>query len=215
MHSASLAIWNRVCSRDLFAWAYPTSCLTRRAACALRWPISSAGITDVRSRYRGKANVYLNSLRKNLSRSTHSLLYLLIPTLSALTDLPHTQANKYFKLGNPGFRWEYQLIDVGDFQGIGEMAPSRYFLQNLGEAEYLVAVYMYMRLLGYPAERITFLTTYQGQKALLNDVVRNRCGSHPFFGMPAQVSWKGGGREGAGPVWKNGRARSAMSTVEF
>jgi intron-binding protein aquarius len=128
----------------------------------------------------------------------------------ALTDLPHTQANKYFKLANPGFRWEYQLIDVGDFQGIGEMAPSRYFLQNLGEAEYLVAVYMYMRLLGYPAERITFLTTYQGQKALLNDVVRNRCGSHPFFGMPAQVSREGEGGM-AGLVWKNDRPR----TVEF
>ncbi len=44
-------------------------------------------------------------------------------------------------------------------------------LQNLGEAEYVVAVYMYMRLLGYPAHSISILTTYNGQKSLLEDVI--------------------------------------------
>eukprot|EP00961_Rhodomonas_salina_P299438 3938926-Rhodomonas_salina.2 len=38
--------------------------------------------------------------------------------------------------------------------------------QNLAEAEYVVAVYMYMCLLGYPAEKITMLSTYNGQVPL-------------------------------------------------
>ena len=49
-----------------------------------------------------------------------------------------------------------------------------YFYQNLGEAEYAVAMFMYMRLIGYPAERISILTTYNGQKHLLRDVVNAR-----------------------------------------
>lgn len=60
-------------------------------------------------------------------------------------------------------------------------------LQNLGEAEYLVSVYQYMRLLGYPAERISVLTTYNGQKALIQDVLERRCAYHPLFGRPAMV----------------------------
>ena len=60
-------------------------------------------------------------------------------------------------------------------------------LQNLGEAEYLVSVYQYMRLLGYPAHKISVLTTYNGQKALLRDVFERRCAHHPAFGRPAKV----------------------------
>ena len=35
--------------------------------------------------------------------------------------------------------------------------------QNLGEAEYVVAVFQYMRLLGYPADSISIITSYNGQ----------------------------------------------------
>ena len=41
-----------------------------------------------------------------------------------------------------------KLVNVEDFNGVGESEPNPYFYQNLGEAEYVVAVYMYMRLLG-------------------------------------------------------------------
>lgn len=64
-------------------------------------------------------------------------------------------------------------------------------LQNLGEAEYLVSLYQYMRLLGYPASRISILTTYNGQKALLRDVIERRCANHPAFGRPAKVRSRG------------------------
>lgn len=65
--------------------------------------------------------------------------------------------------------------------------PVPYFFQNLAEAEYVVTLYQYMRLLGYPAEKISMLTTYNGQKALLKDVVERRCAHHPAFGVPHKV----------------------------
>ncbi|CAM9758399.1 unnamed protein product, partial [Phaeothamnion confervicola] len=61
--------------------------------------------------------------------------------------------------------------------------------QNLGEAEYVVATYQYMRLLGYPADRIAILTTYNGQKALIRDVLQQRCAANPaLFGAPSRVT---------------------------
>jgi len=74
-------------------------------------------------------------------------------------------------------------------QGRGESEPVPHFYQNLGEAEYLVSVFQYMRLLGYPAEKISILTTYNGQKALLRDVIELRCAQHPAFGRPHKVCW--------------------------
>ena len=52
-----------------------------------------------------------------------------------------------------------------------------------------MALYQYMRLRGYPAERISILTTYNGQKALIQDVVERRCVGHPAFGRPLKVGW--------------------------
>jgi hypothetical protein len=78
--------------------------------------------------------------------------------------------------------------DTPDFEGRGETVPVPYFFQNLAEAEYVVTLYQYMRLLGYPAEKISMLTTYNGQKALLKDVVERRCAHHPAFGVPHKVS---------------------------
>ena len=61
--------------------------------------------------------------------------------------------------------------------------------QNLGEAELVVSVYQYMRLRGYPAHRISILTTYNGQRALLADVIERRCARHPAFGRPSKVAF--------------------------
>lgn len=78
----------------------------------------------------------------------------------------------------------------------GETEPTPYFIQNLGEAEYAVAIYAFMRLMGYPAHKISILTTYNGQKELIKDVVRQRCAAHPLLGWPAKVRRSGGeGRE--------------------
>nr|WJH19508.1 RNA helicase aquarius [Euglena gracilis] len=105
-----------------------------------------------------------------------------------LGDLPHVQTDPAFHVANAGFTYEYQCVDVPDYNGHGETEPQPHFFQNLGEAEYVVAVYMYMRLLGYPAEKISILTTYNGQKFLIRDVLNHRCGENTVFGLPAKVT---------------------------
>uniref|UniRef100_A0AAX7TCD2 Aquarius intron-binding spliceosomal factor n=1 Tax=Astatotilapia calliptera TaxID=8154 RepID=A0AAX7TCD2_ASTCA len=99
-----------------------------------------------------------------------------------LGNLPHVQQLPEFQVPNPGLTFDFQLINVEDFNGVGESEPNPYFYQNLAEAEYSVALYMYMRLLGYPAERISILTTYNGQKHLIRDVINQRCAGNPVFG---------------------------------
>lgn len=89
-------------------------------------------------------------------------------------NLPHVLTNESYLKANGGLSFEYQLVNVVDFNGVGESQPSPFFYQNLAEAEYVVATFMYMRLLGYPAEKISILTTYNGQKHLIRDVVNAR-----------------------------------------
>lgn len=105
-----------------------------------------------------------------------------------LDDLQHVLDNVEYNLANPGFQFEYQMINVEDFNGVGETEPNQFFYQNLAEAEYVVAVFMYMRLLGYPAEKISILTTYNGQKHLIRDVINLRCGENPLIGKPLKVT---------------------------
>ncbi|CAG2195585.1 AQR [Mytilus edulis] len=69
-----------------------------------------------------------------------------------------------------------------------ESEPNPYFYQNLAEAEYVIATFMYMRMLGYPAEKISILTTYNGQKHLIRDVCKQRCGTNPFIGFPHKIT---------------------------
>ncbi|MCO5611849.1 hypothetical protein L7F22_066108 [Adiantum nelumboides] len=105
-----------------------------------------------------------------------------------LGDLPYMKEDERFHLANAGFAHEYQLIDVPDYEGRGESEPSKWFYQNLGEAEYIVSVFQYMRLLGYPASKISILSTYNGQKHLIRDVVEKRCAGHPWFGRPSKIA---------------------------
>jgi intron-binding protein aquarius len=105
-----------------------------------------------------------------------------------LDSLPDVQTNPEFLRANAGFKHDFQFINVPDYKGRGETEPTPHFIQNLGEAEYAVAIYQYMRLLGYPAEKISILTTYAGQKSLVRDVLAHRCASSPIFGLPKAVA---------------------------
>ncbi|XP_033981405.1 RNA helicase aquarius isoform X1 [Trematomus bernacchii] len=105
-----------------------------------------------------------------------------------LGNLPHVQQLPEFQVPNPGLTFNFQLVNVEDFNGVGESEPNPYFYQNLAEAEYSVALFMYMRLLGYPADRISILTTYNGQKHLIRDVINQRCAGNPFFSQPNKVT---------------------------
>lgn len=105
-----------------------------------------------------------------------------------LDNLPDVSSHAEFMQANAGFKYDYQFINVPKYKGKGEMEPTPHFIQNLGEAEYAVAIYQYMRLLGYPAEKISILTTYAGQRALVKDVLGHRCARNPVFGMPKAVA---------------------------
>nr|OQO25801.1 hypothetical protein B0A51_06213 [Rachicladosporium sp. CCFEE 5018] len=105
----------------------------------------------------------------------------------SLTNLPITTTSPEFQRANAGLRYDYQFIDVPAYRGVGESEPSPHFIQNLGEAEYVVAMFQYLRLLGYPAHRISILTTYAGQRALIRDVLGHRCKGKAMFGMPGWV----------------------------
>ncbi|KAI1854804.1 hypothetical protein JX266_000922 [Neoarthrinium moseri] len=106
----------------------------------------------------------------------------------SLGNLPHVESLPEFQTANAGFKYDFQFINVPDYKGRGEMEPTPHFIQNLGEAEYAVAIYQYMRLLGYPADKISILTTYAGQRALVKDVLSHRCAKNSIFGLPKIVT---------------------------
>jgi intron-binding protein aquarius len=65
-----------------------------------------------------------------------------------VNDLVSVQQD-IFTHANPGFKYDCQFVNVDDFNGHGEVSPRSEFFQNLGEAEYVVAVYQFMRNIGY------------------------------------------------------------------
>eukprot|EP00986_Skeletonema_menzelii_P007309 scaffold2849_cov150-Skeletonema_menzelii.AAC.6 len=107
-----------------------------------------------------------------------------------LGDLDHVTEKEEFKKANTGLAHTFQLINVDDFEGRGESTPTAYFYQNVGEAEYSVALFQYLVLIGYPAEKISILTTYNGQKELIIDILSQRCGAGtPLAGIkPGAIS---------------------------
>ncbi|KAI9190209.1 hypothetical protein H9P43_001642 [Blastocladiella emersonii ATCC 22665] len=114
-------------------------------------------------------------------RSRASICALYQHVYPGLTHLPSVAGMA--GIANPGFAHEFQFVDVGDWEGLGEVQPVAHYYQNLGEAEFAVATYQYMRLVGYPAERIVILTTYNGQRALVQEVLSKRCAWNPaLFG---------------------------------
>lgn len=123
--------------------------------------------------------------KQGRSRSSLSKLYNW--RYENLSDLPCVNENKKFQLANSGFSFDYQFINVPDYNGHGEQNPLPHYYQNLGEAEYIVAVYQYMRLIGYPSSSISIITSYNGQKNLIRDVIKQRC-SNTFFGYPSKIT---------------------------
>lgn len=98
-----------------------------------------------------------------------------------MDNLPIISEREEYLTCNPGLLHSYQVVNVPAYQGKGEFCPTPFYYQNLGEAEYVVAMYQYMRLIGYPANKISILTTYNGQKHLIRDVIAQRC-RNPIFG---------------------------------
>lgn len=64
-----------------------------------------------------------------------------------LASLDCVKEGRYLK-ANAGLVHDFQIIDVEDYEGRGEHAPTPHYIQNLGEAEYVVAMFQYMVLIG-------------------------------------------------------------------
>ena len=107
-----------------------------------------------------------------------------------LGNLDQVVTSSEYLTANAGLQHTVQIINVDDFEGKGETAPTPYFYQNVGEAEYVVAVFQYLVLIGHKPESISILTTYNGQKALIDDILKIRCGNGtPLVGVrPLAVS---------------------------
>jgi len=50
----------------------------------------------------------------------------------SLGNLPHVMDSPEFQTANPGFYFDYQLVNVEDFNGVGETEPTPYFYQVCG-----------------------------------------------------------------------------------
>lgn len=105
-----------------------------------------------------------------------------------LKELNHVREKTEFKLANPGFVYDYQFVNVEDFKGVGESTPMPHYYQNRGEAEFLIAIYKYMRTIGYPSEKISVLTTYNGQKELLRELFEKEYSKNESIGLPSKVT---------------------------
>ena len=107
-----------------------------------------------------------------------------------LKNLPHVcdESQSGFIQAITSLRYDYQVINVNEYEGEGEMESQPHSFQNRGEAEYVIAMYQYLRLCGYPADLITILTPYRGQRELLRTLLRERCEKNPLFGMPYRVT---------------------------
>ena len=62
-------------------------------------------------------------------RARPSLCHLYKWRYEKLGDLPHVQQWPEYLVANPGFLFDYQLVDVGDFNGVGETEPTPHFYQ--------------------------------------------------------------------------------------
>lgn len=114
-------------------------------------------------------------------RCRSSLASLFAWRYQGLSNLPHVQE---MTRANACLRYEYQCIHCEGEEK--QIRPHVY--QNPVEANYIVSFYQYLRLCGYSAEQITVLTTYNGQRELIMELMNEHCKKNPVFGMPAKVT---------------------------
>jgi len=53
---------------------------------------------------------------------------------------------------------------------------------------FILRSYMYMVLIGYDPSKITILTTYNGQKLLIRDIISRKCAWHSLFRKPSKIT---------------------------
>ncbi|KAG3119816.1 RNA helicase aquarius [Phytophthora idaei] len=87
-----------------------------------------------------------------------------------LGDLPRVTLESEYQTGNTGFSHVAQFIDLSGMSKERQSKPFAY--ENEEEARFIVALFRYMMGIGYRAEQVTILTTYNAQKELLQRLLR-------------------------------------------
>eukprot|EP00388_Colpodella_angusta_P010033 GDKJ01026324.1.p1 GENE.GDKJ01026324.1~~GDKJ01026324.1.p1 ORF type:complete len:1454 (+),score=392.63 GDKJ01026324.1:48-4364(+) len=121
------------------------------------------------------------------SRKEIADLYRSAYTSVRLHDLPRVTTLRPFVTPNALFESAIQFVQVKKAK---ESRPKPNAFANFVEAEFAVALYMLMRLANYPAARISIITPYRAQKALIAEIIRQRCcssGLATVFGRPNAV----------------------------
>ena len=88
-----------------------------------------------------------------------------------------------FNYINKGFKYNTQFINVENYEGKGEVLNNNFSYYNLAEAEYCIALYIYMCLKGYKPEQISIITPYNGQKNLIKEIYSKKCIANIFQGI--------------------------------
>ncbi|OWB76728.1 hypothetical protein B5S32_g883 [[Candida] boidinii] len=76
-------------------------------------------------------------------------------------------------LPNAGLLSSFQLVNVSSTDA--ENSKTEY--QNVEQAEYCVALFMYMKLLNYPSN-VTIVTNYKIQRVLIEEILKTRCSNN-------------------------------------
>ncbi|OWB66023.1 hypothetical protein B5S30_g1357 [[Candida] boidinii] len=74
---------------------------------------------------------------------------------------------------NAGLLSPMQLVNVSS----NDSENSKTEYQNIEQAEYCVALFMYMKLLNYPSN-VTIVTNYKIQRILIEEILRTRCSNN-------------------------------------
>lgn len=87
-----------------------------------------------------------------------------------LGDLPRVESKAEYQTGNVGFAHVAQFVDLSGTSK--ERQPKPFAFENEEEARFIVALFKYMIGIGYRADQVTILTTYNAQKELLLRLLR-------------------------------------------
>lgn len=71
-------------------------------------------------------------------------------------------------------------------------------IQNMAEAEYAIALYMWIKInkhkfnqeeqsIMLSKDKVTIVTSEEGQKRLISEMMTKKCGWHPMVGVPDRI----------------------------
>ncbi|CAI5735374.1 unnamed protein product [Hyaloperonospora brassicae] len=89
---------------------------------------------------------------------------------TTLGDLPRVKSEVQYQTGNVGFSHVAQFVDLSGTAKERQSKPFAY--ENEEEARFIVALFQYMLRVGYRADQVAILSTYNAQNELLQRLLR-------------------------------------------